>query len=756
MAFKMTRRKFLQTASLAAATLPLSKVVLAESAFKPGKFAAPGSFTGTKTVYASVCEMCFWRCQLVGKVRDGKLVKLEGNPKSIDNGKALCARGNAGLKLVYDPDRLKYPLKNVGERGKPKWKKISWDEALDECAARLQGVMKKYGPQGIALWYHGSSAHYPKAFLEYLGMPNSSEPAFYQCRGQTAMAMLETLGFVPNEDVDMANAKAILLIGTHIGENVHLSHVRNFITGKENGAKIIVVDPRFSAPAAKADIWVKIKPATDTAFLLAVMNHLIEKGIYNKKFVAESCNGFDKFKKNIGSMTVKKASAICDVPEEQIVQVAEILAGNAPNVAVHPGRHATWYGNDFQRIRAHACLAALLGAFDVPGGIQHIRRISTGHVHWPKRVFEDKDYDPEDFQLAEMAEKYPFRPPGTPTDMIRDTMMTGKPYPIKGMVVWGSNPIKTFPVQEHTMKALKKMDFVMVTDVSPTDITMWADILLPEACYLERYDHIEKGTQWNCSDKPKQFVAVRMPLIAPMFERKDPVWIINNIATRMGFKDAIPVKDQEEYVDHCLKVAGLSIKKLRALNGIYIRDGKSSYLKPGEISKFDTDSGKIELYLEALKDKGFSPVPVYTPVPKPPKGFARMIYGRTPVHTFNRTQNNAWLNHEMPENPIWLNDESAKKMGIKDGDRVYLENQDGKRSSASSVVKVTPGIRKDVIFLAHGYGSYNPAMTVGYEKGIDDNELNTKTVIEPETGCCGMRVNFVRIVKDGKKLNIPS
>jgi thiosulfate reductase/polysulfide reductase chain A len=287
----------------------------------------------------------------VGKVRDNKLIKLEGNPKSIDNGSALCARGNAGLKLVYDPDRLKNPLKNVGERGKPVWKQISWDEALDECAKRLQDTIKKYGPQGIALWYHGASAHYPKSFMEFLGVPNSCEPAFYQCRGQTAMAMMATLGFVPNEDVDMANAKAILLIGTHIGENVHLSHVRNFITGKQNGAKIIVVDPRFSASAAKADIWVKIKPATDTAFLLAVMNHLIEKGIYNKKFVSESCNGFDKFKNGIKSMTVKKAAEICDVPAEQIVQVAEILATNAPNVTVHPGRHATWYGNDYQRIR---------------------------------------------------------------------------------------------------------------------------------------------------------------------------------------------------------------------------------------------------------------------------------------------------------------------------------------------------------------------------------------------------------------------
>ncbi len=756
MAPRMSRRRFLQTASLAAASVPLSKVVAsAQPTLAPGTFAAPGSFKDTKTVTGGVCEMCFWRCQLVGKVRNGRLVKLEGNPKSIDNGKALCARGNAGIKLVYDPDRLKYPMKNVGERGKPVWKRISWDEALDECASRLDGIVKKYGPQGLAVWYHGASAHYPTAFFKFLGVPNMCEPAFYQCRGQTAIAMLHTLGFVPNEDVDMANAKAMLLIGTHIGENVHLSHVRNFITGIERGARVIVVDPRFSSAAAKAHVWVKIKPATDTAFLLAVMNHLIASGRYNKKFVEKWCNGFEKFKTAIGGMTVAKAAKICDVPESQIVEVADILAANAPNVAIHPGRHATWYGNDFQRIRAHACLAALLGAYEVPGGIQKIERMSTGHVHWPEREFKD-DYDPEDYALAEMEEKYPFRPPGTPTDMIRETMISGKPYPIKGMIVWGANPIKTFPCQEETEKALKNMDFVMVTDVSPTDITMWADILLPEACYLERYDHIEKGTQWDCADKPQQFIAPRMPLIEPMFERKDSVWIINGIARRMGFEKDIPVKTQEEYVDHCLKEAGLSLEKIRQQDGIYIRKGVCSYCHAQKQHSFPTSSGKIELYLDDLKDEGFSPVPVYTRVPEPPRGYARMIYGRSPVHSFNRTQNNAWLNHEIPENPVWINDELAARMGLKDGDRVALENQDGKRSVSTSVLKVTPGIRKDVIFLAHGFGTFNSAMTVGYGKGIDDQSMNTRTVIEPETGCCGMRVNFVRIVKDGRPIDIPA
>ncbi len=167
MATNLTRRNFLKAASLAAASVPLSKVAArAQSGVVKAPLVAPGSFKNTQTAVGGVCEMCFWRCQLVGKVRDGRLVKLEGNPKSVDNGVSLCARGNAGVAMLYDPDRLKYPLKNVGKRGAPKWQRISWEEALDTCGSKLKAVVDKYGAKGIAMFPHGSTATYPMSFLE--------------------------------------------------------------------------------------------------------------------------------------------------------------------------------------------------------------------------------------------------------------------------------------------------------------------------------------------------------------------------------------------------------------------------------------------------------------------------------------------------------------------------------------------------------------------------------------------------------------
>lgn len=746
---EITRRRFLQAAAIAAASVPLSNVLKARAAEQQADIIPKGSFQETQTVTGGVCEMCFWRCQLVGKVRNGRLVKLEGNPKSIDNGKAICARGNAGIMLAYDPNRLKYPMKNIGERGNPKWQRISWEEALDECAKRLKDVMDKYGPQGICMYPHGASAKYPMDFFEtVIGTPNISEASFFQCRGVRDQAYLATYGHTCDENVDMANAKVIFLTGSHLGENIHVSHTMSYLKGLENGAKLIVIDPRFSASASKADIWLSIRPGTDTALLLAIMNHLITKNLYDKAFVQANCSGFDEFKKACSQWTVKKAAKECDIPEAQIITVAELLAKNAPHVSIHPGRFSSWYGNDFQRIRALACLTALLGAYRVPGGFTNPISPKTGSVKW-------KDTK-EPNEKVNMAEKWPFHPPGTPTDAIRDAAITGKPYPIKATVIWGQNIIQTIPNQQKTIEALKRQDFVLCVDIMPTDVTMYADILLPEPTYLERYDVIKKGGKVRKDGPDMQYIAARMPLIEPLHDTKDGIYITNEIAKRMGFEKHIPVKDQIEYVNKMLDAAALSIEKLRAEDGIHVEESsKKAYRKDGEALEFETPSGKIELFSKDLAEKGFPGAPTYLPAPKRPKGYAQLLFGRTPVHSFSRTQNNLWLHNEMPENAIWINEKMAKRMGLKDGERVKLINQDGMMSRTDTIVLITPGIREDAVFLPHGYGMQNPLLEVAANKGMDDQSLCTANCVDPQTGTHGIRANFVKIVKDGKPIDFP-
>ncbi|MGD9949145.1 MAG: molybdopterin-dependent oxidoreductase [Desulfobulbus sp.] len=734
MAMNLTRRNFLKAASIAAASVPLSKVAAkAESGVVRAPLVAPGSFKNTQTAVGGVCEMCFWRCQLVGKIRDGRLIKLEGNPKSIDNGVSICARGNAGVKLLYDPDRLKYPLKNVGKRGAPKWQRISWEEALDTCASKLKAVIDKHGAKGIAMFPHGSTATYPMHFFEHtVGTPNISEASFFQCRGIRDTAYMATIGMPPAENVDMPNAKVIFLLGGHFGENIHVSHMKRYLKGLANGAKLIVVDPRYSASAAKSDIWVQIKPGTDTAFLLAIMNYLIQNEKYNADFVEEYGEGFDKMAEGIKEWTLEKAAKECDIPAAQIKEVADLLAANMPNVSIHPGRHVSWNGNDFQRERAMACLTGVLGAFGVKGsfvppkGPKGLAKIS-----WPKGEHEEEP-------LREMLDVYHFSPPGTPTDLIRNTAITGDPYPIKGCVIWGQNPIQTIPSQEKTIAMLKQMDFVMCVDVMPTDITMFADILLPDTSYLERYDMIKTGTQWDFADEQQQYIAPRMPLVAPGFERKESIFITNELAKRMGLGDKIPVQTQEEMVNKRLAGVNLTIDQIKAEGGIHIQPGKSPY---GDLDL------EVLFYNEELEENDYPAIPTYIPVEQPPEGFMRLLYGRSPVHTFNRTQNNAWLMAEMDINPVWLNDKVAAKLGLKEGDTVSFVNQDGVSSRTTTTVKVTPGIRQDCVYMYHGFGSMNPEMTLGVNKGVDDTSLITKIAVDPETGAHGMRNNFVKLIK---------
>ncbi len=744
MAFNLTRRKFLQTASLAAASVPLSKVVSASTGVSKSALDATGT-AGDKTVVGGICEMCFWRCQLVGKVRDGRLMKLEGNPKSIDNGTAICARGNAGVKLLYDVDRLKYPMKNVGKRGEPKWKRISWKEALDECGSKLKSTVDNYGAHGICVFPHGASAKYPMHYFERaVGTHNVSEASFFQCRGIRDTAYVATIGKAPGEKVDMPNTKVLFFIGDHLGENVHVSHIKQYVQGLQNGAKLIVADPRFSASAAKADIWVQIKPGTDTAYMLAIMNYLVQNKKYDADFVEDYTSGFEEFSEAIKGWTLEKAAKECDIPAEQIKEVAEMLADNAPNVAIHPGRHVSWHGNDFQRERALACLTGILGAYYVKGGWVPSKGPKVKGVSWAKHDHGhefDLNYNHEEDEKI-----YTNNPPGTPTDLIRDCAISGKPYPIKSCVVWGQNPMQTIPNQQKMKDLFKAMDFVMCVDVMPTDVTAWADILLPEKSYLERHDYIKKGTQWDLSKEHQQYISARMPLVGPMFERKDQVYICNELAKRMGHEDKIPVNTIEEMVDKSLASANLSLEKLIAEDGIHIQPGKDPYGIPEDF--------EVALFNEDLDDAGHPGAPTYIPVEEVPAGFARLLYGRAPVHTFNRSQNNVWLHNAMPDNPVWLNNEVAAKVGLVDGDTVGFVNSEGVESATTTTVKVTPGIRKDCVYMYHGYGSANPLMTIGVGAGVDDTALITKLAIDPETGCHGMRNNFVKLIKNGKVLDL--
>ena len=730
MTSRISRRQFLKGTTVAAAAA--GSLAVAQP-FPPG-------IKGGKRVelVATNCEMCFWRCGVMAEVANGKALKLQGNPHHpLTKGK-LCARGNAGIALLNDPDRLKYPQIRTGERGEGKFRRASWDEALDFLASRLKDLKQKYGPESVAMFPHGVHSGFFSTLMKAYGTPNSAEPAFAQCRGPRDIGYQLTFGRPVNspEPVDLEESKCIVLIGSHIGENVFTSQVTAFADGLAKGAKLIVVDPRFSTAASKANWWLPIKPGTDTALLLAWMNVIITEKLYDKDYLDKYASGFKELEAHVKDLTPEWAERITEIPAAQIRETAHAMADAKPGVAIHPGRHVTWYGNDTQRARAMAILTALLGAYGRKGGIFLPTKLAQGRIPLPPMPESEKGRADRVGNLYPLASEEAY---GLTQGLI-ETTLTANPYPIKGWVVYGQNVMESIPVRQKTLEAIKKLEFMAVVDVLPMEQTRYADLVLPEATYLERYDPPAIVTTAK-----RPFVAIRQPAVEPMYESKPGWWIAKETARRLGLEAYFPWTDPDDHLRRLIAPLNINESELKSLGAVSF-DGKPYIDDRSENDGplFPTQTGKLELLSTVLQDLNIDPLPKYEAVEEPPTGFLRLIYGRAPVHSFSRSENNAWLDDLMAENPVWISTVVAQQLGMQDGQRVVLENQDGVKSPVITL-KVTPAMRNDVAYTVHGFGAQSTGLKKANQHGFSDTALMTKIAIDPLMGATGMRVNFVRV-----------
>ena len=309
--------------------------------------------------------------------------------------------------------------------------------------------------------------------------------------------------------------------------------------------------------------------------------------------------------------------------------------------------------------------------------------------------------------------------------------------------MYGQNIFESIPARQQTLEAIKKLDFMAVVDVLPMEQTRYADIVLPEATYLERYD---PPTMVTTHKTP--FISVRQPAVEPKFESKPGWWIAKELAAKMGLADYFPWKNPDEHLRQLIAPSQANEVELKSLGAVsfpgrpYIDDRTES---DGPL--FPTQSGKIELLSSTMQDLKLDALPKYEPVEDVPAGYLRLIYGRSPVHSFSRSENNAWLDDLMGENPVWISTEAAASLGLHDGQKVVLENQDGVKSPAVTL-KTTPSMRRDVAYTVHGFGANSPAIKKAYQHGFSDTALITRVAVDPLVGATGMRVNFVRIVAE--------
>jgi thiosulfate reductase/polysulfide reductase chain A len=546
------------------------------------------------------------------------------------------------------------------------------------------------------------------------------------------------------EPIDIENARVITLIGSHLGENMHNTQVQELADAIGNGAQLVVVDPRFSVAASKARYWLPIKPGTDIALLLAWMNVIVEEKLYDGDYLAKHALGFDELKAHVADKTPEWAWPITGIKPDLIRASARLIGASRPASLIHPGRHTVWYGDDTQRERAMAILAALVGSWGRRGG----------YVVQDKYPLPPYPLDlPHLAKVAAKADKpkpglYPLATEVLASGLCDATRPGQSLYDLKGWIVYGCNLMQAMPKRSEVVEAIQHLEHLVVVDVLPAEIAGFADVVLPEATFLEREDDLSAPAY------QRPFVAMRQAAVAPMYDSKPGWWIAKELAGKVGLGQYFPWKDAKEYVAKRLELKGLSYDEV-AKTGVVLGAAVPVCEEDGATLEIPTESGKIELFSKELKDLGFDPLPAYTPQEEGPAGSFRLLSGRAPLHTFGRTVNNRLLAEPYPENEVWLNAEAARSLPgfevkpLGQGEKVILVNQDGVRSNPIKV-KLTERIRGDCVYMVHGWGQTAKKQRYAYQRGASDSQLTTRYKVDPIMGGTGMNVNFVRFERAGE------
>jgi len=499
----------------------------------------PDPDTNGDRIVPSFCELCFWKCGILAHVKNGRVTKIKGNPKDPLSNGHLCPRGAGGTGLLYDPDRLKKPMIRTDSRGSQVFEEVSWDAALNEVAENFERIKERYGPSALALFSHGYGGNWMKHLFKAYGSQNIAAPSYAQCRGPREVGFDLTFGSgVGSPEVtDMANSGCVVLIGSHLGENMHNTQVQDFAAAIRNGADIIAVDPRFSVAASKANHWLPIKPGTDLALLLAWMNVIIREGLYDREYLETYAYGFEQLQAHVEPYTPEWAFPRTGIEPDLIRRTARMMAAARPATLVHPGRHVNWYGNDTQRSRAIAILNALMGSWGRKGGFYIPSQVELPAFPYP-------GYGHDDDSVFDRPEPGAY-PLGSEVlaQGVCDATIPGVrgESDIKGWMVYGSNLPTTLPNPEQTYRAIQELDFLVTVDVLPAEIVGWSDVVLPEATYLERCDELLTPSY------KQPYIAVRQEVVPPMYDSKPGWWMARELAHRLELHDFFPWENSMEY-----------------------------------------------------------------------------------------------------------------------------------------------------------------------------------------------------------------
>lgn len=696
----MTRRKFLAASSAGGASL------LAAPYLSFDAWASKEKKQGEVKITPTLCDGCGNWCGINVYAKDDRLWKAEGHPLAGKNRGRMCAKGHGFLHEVYNPDRIRSPLKRVGPN---KFEKISWEQAYKEIGEKVAQIKEKNGPESLFWLSHPQmNEGLTRRFMNALGSPNRFSHAS-TCFLPRNMGWWLTIGKSKPEH-DFKNSRFILLIGRNPAGGLDLGQLREMIQGRDGGAKIVVVDPRYSEAAAMGSEWIRIRPGTDLALMLALANVMISEDLYQKEFVESYTEGFEEFAETVKPYTPQWAEEITTIPKDIIARLAREMATAAPRAVIHRGYHGamgTQYKNSLQLVRSVGCVNGLLGNFNQLGGLYYPPKPKLGKLDKSKHPSPSKVKGPMADGSSDL-EKYPLTPKGLGlTHAIPELALAGK---LKGGFVYHTNPLRTCPNPKRVIQGYKKMELLVGFDYVLSETASVCHYILPESFYLERDDVVHT----NHSVTSKQ-VAIRQPTITPLYDTKPLAQILVELAPHVGIGEYFNFT-LDEYNRASLEPLGVSLDDLKKKGVIDLGDE----WKPGG-PVFKTPSGKLEFASSILRDLQLPAVPdweepLVSPDQDDPHSF-RLIHGKQGHHTHTRTGNQPYLTRitEIQDwGRAWIHPDRAKALNIQDGECMTLTSSVGEGKVRA---RVTEGIHPDCIFLPSAYGIFSRNLMYAKKKG---------------------------------------
>ncbi len=652
---------------------------------------SPRGHSELSKVVKTFCKrMCSGTCGIEVVVEDGRITNIEGDPDCEFNKGIICPKGRAIPELLYHPDRLKFPLKRVGDKGSGEWESISTDEALDLISQKIKTYIEEFGEESILFFlgaYRGLERFFVQRLASVVGTPNTVITDNV-CHAPRTMAAIYTYG--NSTQIDYKHPPKCLIVwgrnSLRTGSEGSPAEYRRVFEG---GTKIIVIDPMRIPQVSRAEMWIKPRPGSDGLLALGLLNVIIRDELYDNEFVERWTIGFERLREHVVDIEPEYVAEMTWVPVSQIERAARLYATLKP-AAIQWGNALDQTSNSFQTCRAIAILRAITGNIDVrggeiiPGTIPTMSGYEFGLFKGSKR--RQKTPIGAKYKIAIEANIVPYQ------EAIR-AILDDEPYPVKAGLVFGSNPLLTYANASETYEALKKLDFLVVAELFMTPTAAFADIVLPVAANLEYDDLVDLS---GC-------VAARPKIVDPPGGCRSDLQWINEIAARLGYGEYF-WKSEVEAFEAILKPAHLTYKELAEKRIVWAEQKYRKYESKG----FRTPSGKVELYSERLHELGIDPLPTYNEPDETPFGSPNqakeyplvLTNNKNPYYYHASHRNIPSLRRLSPEPVAELNPETCSRLGLKDGDSVYIETPRGR---ILQKLRSNPDLDPRVVVAAFGW-----------------------------------------------------